>query len=248
MSHIGCSVIKYLNCCKTAHTYLFMMNHNVTYDHFAIRSLNKKYYSSDTFLNKFNLYNYSKMNDKYLFPKYSTKAIWYKSLDDKNNLFNIPRIFASYHKLEHDQNLTNEIKEKISNKKILTFDEYLDIYEKNQYVAWTYLFNDDINHIAIEVDNINETTENLIKQRIKFNSDGGIYKVSDDKLLIQTSTMADMIEYKFADKVEYVPHAFVEFVQRLIDPTTEKKRDGFETQNADKIFASTANMASVMAM
>jgi hypothetical protein len=56
--------------------------------------------------------------------------------------------------------------------------------------------------------------------------------ISKDKLLIQTATIAEPIKYTFANgKTEYVPYTFVELVQR--------RREGFEQENAKRIFTST---------
>ena len=64
------------------------------------------------------------------------------------------------------------------------------------------------------------------------NYEGGLYKVSKDKLLIQTATIAEPIKYTFINgQTEYVPYTFVELVQR--------GREGFEQENAKRIFTST---------
>jgi hypothetical protein len=197
------------------------------YDHLAIRSLEKNYYDSVKFQEIVKESKFEKMDDIYEFPKYNVNATWYKQ---KSAM--VPRIFASW----HNQDLSKfsvEIQNKIVENKELTFNEYLDVYNKNQYVAWTYIFGQDINHVAFEVEDIEHTTEYLILKKYKFNSEGGIYKISKDKNLIQTSIMADEIEYNFSDKKERVPYSFVEFVQRKND------RDGFETESANKIFSST---------
>jgi hypothetical protein len=225
------SLDKYFLFCPTAKQILKSNLKFIGYDHIAIRSLNNKYYYSGEFINIIKQNNYKKMDDIYNFPKYNVNATWYKQNFTQNN---IPRIFASW----HDANLNflpQEIENKMRKKLNLTFNEYLDIYNKNQYVAWTYLFSHDINHIAMEVDDIEYVTEKLISRKYKFNDEGGIYKISKDKNLIQTSIMADQIELCFDDKKAFVPYSFIEFAQR------KNNRDGFETESANKIFSSTKN-------
>ena len=59
-------------------------------------------------------------------------------------------------------------------------------------------------------------------------------EVSRDGKLLQASTVADKISYKFEDgNVHLVPYTFVEFIQRI------DGREGFETKNAARIFTST---------
>jgi hypothetical protein len=226
---------KYYNLCPTA-TNIMMNKYNLPFiklDHMAIRSLDKKYYESQKFHDNFGIKDYDKMCDLYEFPKYSTQAIWYKQKINLN--LEIPRIFTSWHTQKYD-NLSDNLVDKINKKHILNYNEYLDLHNYNQYIAWTHLFQHDINHVAIDVYDIEFVTEKLIKQGYIFNDEGGIYKVSKDKNLIQTSIMADLIKFDFNDKTEKIPYAFLEFVQR------NNNRDGFEAENANKIFSSTKNM------
>ncbi|CAM6100240.1 unnamed protein product [Calypogeia fissa] len=87
---------------------------------------------------------------------------------------------------------------------------------------------------------------------IKLNSGGGILKVSPDGGLLQSSSVADSLEYAFADfEVRRVPASYIEFAERLVlsvysglkdDEVLERhRRDGFEVGNADKIFESTSS-------
>jgi hypothetical protein len=83
------------------------------------------------------------------------------------------------------------------------------------------------------------------------NKEGGSVKTSPDGLLLQSSTVADTAEFVFADgEVEKIPASYIEFAERLPLPEWQgkgrreeldesKRRDGFETGNADKIFEST---------
>lgn len=72
--------------------------------------------------------------------------------------------------------------------------------------------------------------------------------MSPDKGLLQSSTVADSVQFRFADGVSrVVPGPYMEFAQRLVLPEFEgvecveerHRRDGFEVGNADNIFEST---------
>lgn len=158
-------------------------------------------------------YNYKLQPETYTFEKFNAFANWYKGEDE------IPRLFISSYK---GKNIPT----------ISSYKDYISINKDNSYLAWTILFEGHINHLALEVDDIEWATEKCIKEGIKMNYEGGLYKISKDKLLIQTATIAEPIKYTFKNgKVDYVPYTFVELVQR--------RREGFEQENAKRIFTST---------
>ena len=159
--------------------------------------------------------SYELKPDIYTFEKYNAVARWYKKEDEK-----VPRLFISRYRGENIPLINSYV-------------DYQKINDINSYLAWTILFEGHINHLALEVDDIEIATEKCIKSGIKMNYEGGLYKVSKDKLLIQTATMSDPVKYTFKDgKMEYLPYAFVELVQR--------GREGFEQDNAQRIFSSTS--------
>jgi hypothetical protein len=177
-------------------------------DHAAFRHL-----KSPVISGKYNI-----QPEKYTFPTFNATARWYKQTSNTQDIL-IPRLFVSTYMGRNVPLISSYV-------------EYQDINEQNSYLAWTVLFEGHINHLALIVDDIELATEKCIQSGIKMNEDGGLYKVSNDKLLIQTATIADYIQYTFADgKTEYIPYTFVELIQR--------KRDGFEQDNAKRIFTST---------
>ena len=180
-------------------------NYKGKIDHAAFRFLKNSNISS----------SYTLQPEIYIFEKYNAQARWYK---DENQI--IPRLFISRY-MGKDVPLINN------------YSDYERINNINQYLAWTILFEGHINHLALEVDDIELATEKCIKAGIKMNYEGGLYKVSGDKLLTQTATMAEPLKYTFRDgKTHYVPYAFVELVER--------KREAFEQDNAQRIFSSTS--------
>ena len=185
-------------------------------DHIAHRSLDMSY------LRKYYLDNgFTLKNDTYNFSRFNVTATWLKSAEptlraDKS----IPyRVFLSQYRGKEVPIINS-------------YKDYRDLSEKNQYLAWTLLHGSDINHLALQVKNIEYFLFNLKKDpRCTIGAD---LQVSKDGKLKQFSLQADKIEYKFPDGTYYrVPYTFVEFIERI------DERDGFEGDNADKIFDST---------
>ncbi|MDC1080528.1 DUF1338 domain-containing protein [Flavobacteriaceae bacterium] len=134
------------------------------------------------------------------------------------------------------------------------FDTLLNVSE---YAAWVIYNRYYLNHYTISVhelpegfDRLEKFNEFLIDLGIKLNDSGGIIKTSKDGLLLQSSSVAEMIKADFSDhKTKEIAGSYVEFAERKILPEfqnlnqdqimAEHRRDGFETANADKIFEST---------
>jgi len=201
----------------------FTKSRFLQFDHIATRTFNPNCYHNyltDT--------GYKKMDDTFNFPKFNAFATWYKS--EKI----IPRVFlSSYLAIIYDKNITdsNKINYFLNNPSKLTFQDYKDIQKENQYLAWTLLFDNHINHLALELHNIEQFTEDLQKHNFVLNNPENPIKVSADGGLKQVSIIADKILYPFKDGSQNVPYSFVEFVERT--------RDGFEENNAKDIFNST---------
>jgi hypothetical protein len=138
-----------------------------------------------------------------------------------------------------------------------SIEDYRILLEESEYAAWVIYNRYYLNHYTISVhdleagyhtlEDFNRFVESL---GLKLNSSGGIIKVSPDGLLRQSSTVAEMKEAIFIE-AETMPIAgsYVEFSERLVLPEfkdlplaaikQEHRREGFETDNADKIFEST---------
>lgn len=135
--------------------------------------------------------------------------------------------------------------------------DYRLLLEESEYAAWVIFNRYYLNHYTISVhelkagyhtlENFNGFVESL---GLKLNTSGGKIKVSPDGLLRQSSTIAEMQDAVFANgETMQIAGSYVEFSERLILPefahlpTAEIKpvhrREGFETDNADKIFEST---------
>jgi hypothetical protein len=141
--------------------------------------------------------------------------------------------------------------------RIPTWEDYEALQQESEYAAWVIYNRYYLNHYTISVHNlksgygtIQEFNAFLERIGIKLNDAGGKIKISPDGGLLQSSTVAKMIDAKFADGSKHtISGSYVEFAERKVLPqyagiTIDKierthRRDGFETGNADKIFEST---------
>lgn len=136
-------------------------------------------------------------------------------------------------------------------------EDYRFLLEESEYAAWVIYNRYYLNHYTISVhdlkkgyntlEDFNAFVESL---DLQLNVVGGKIKVSPDGLLRQSSTIAEMQEAVFADhETMSIAGSYVEFSERLVLPEFKNltkadlkqkhRREGFETNNADKIFEST---------
>jgi len=149
--------------------------------------------------------NFEKMNDIYNFPVLNVTATWMKS-----KCF---RVFLSQYNGNNNFIINN-------------YDSYQRLRRVNDYVAWTYIHKNDINHVAIEVHDIYDIVKKI--------QDDNKLQLNNSENPIQISKVADKVPYTFQDgECQLVPYTFVEFVQR------KNNREGFESGNAKEILKST---------
>lgn len=135
--------------------------------------------------------------------------------------------------------------------------DYLALAKESEYAAWVIYNRYYLNHFTVSVHNLKEGystipffNEFLERNGFVLNDAGGKYKTSPDGLLLQSSTVAKMIDAEFANGEHHViSGSYVEFAERKILPsfthlplnaiTRNQRREGFEAGNADKIFEST---------
>ncbi|MEO1527122.1 MAG: DUF1338 domain-containing protein [Planctomycetota bacterium] len=138
---------------------------------------------------------------------------------------------------------------------------YKRLSEESEYAAWVIYNRYYLNHFTVSVHNLPEPHNTVVEfnrfleaSGFRLNDSGGKEKVSRDGLLIQSSTVAGMVDAEFDDgaggkEVHSIAGSYVEFAERRPLPefanlpsssiTREHRRDGFETGNADRIFEST---------
>lgn len=142
-----------------------------------------------------------------------------------------------------------------------TWEDYELLNRESEYAAWVIYNRYYLNHFTISVhtlpagyNTIAEFNNFLETNGFKLNDAGGKTKVSKDGLLIQSSTVAEMINAEFegvAGKpiVKRISGSYVEFAERKVlseyadlpadKITPEHRREGFEPESADRIFEST---------
>jgi hypothetical protein len=142
-----------------------------------------------------------------------------------------------------------------------TWSDYSRLAAESEYAAWVIYNRYYLNHFTVSVHNlpagyntVAEFNTFLETHGFKLNDAGGKIKVSEDGLLIQSSTVAEMVDAAFDDgrggrDVHRISGSYVEFAERRVLPQfaslpadqvqRQHRRDGFEVGNADKIFEST---------
>ncbi len=202
-------------------------------DHIAFRSLYKG-------MNKFDTTIYEKKNEVYHFPEYNVKANEYYKYNKFTREYPL-RIFSSYYAGEcHDGSILNLLKNKnIDFGEMYSYHDYLKIFNWNQYVAWTMLHKDTINHIAFQVDDLQKITNSMMDDGFTFSKvNDQIINTSPDGNLLQSSHISIKNLYKFTDGHHNVPYTFLEFVER------RNGREGFSESNANQIMHSTKGFKS----
>ena len=202
-------------------------------DHIAFRSLYKG-------MNKFDNTIYEKKNEVYHFPEYNVKANEYYKYNKLTREYPL-RIFSSYYAGEcHDGSILNLLKNKnFDFGEMYSYHDYLKIFNWNQYVAWTMLHKDTINHIAFKVDDLQKVTNSMINDGFTFSKvNDQIINTSPDGNLLQSSHISIKNLYKFTDGYHNVPYTFLEFVER------RNGREGFSESNANQIMHSTKGFKS----
>lgn len=136
-----------------------------------------------------------------------------------------------------------------------SYADFQALAQESEYAAWVIYNRYYLNHFTISVHNLPEGYDTvdsfnafLEAHGIKLNDSGGKAKKSPDGLLIQSSTVAEMIAATFANgDTHQISGSYVEFAERRPLPgfagqrnlSREQRREGFEAGNADKIFEST---------
>lgn len=144
-----------------------------------------------------------------------------------------------------------------------TWGDYSTLLKESEYAAWVIYNRYYLNHYTLSVHNLKdgyntipEFNEFLEKTGIKLNDSGGKIKISPDGGLLQSSTVAEIVDATFAGgEVHPISGSYVEFAERKVLPQfqhlepsevrREHRREGFETGNADKIFESTFTSQTV---
>lgn len=246
-------------------------------DHIAFRTMGVPQLGIRSFERIFTHYGYQK-RDPYHFASKKLDAFWYAPPEPKYPRIFVSelrvgdlsaeaqRIIRSYtDEVQSDpvDNLDLDNGAEVDNFlhsglwRIPTWADYSRLLEESEYAAWVIYNRYYLNHFTISVHNLPENFDTVEKFNaflealgIKLNDSGGKIKTSPDGLLLQSSTVAEMVNAEFADGDKHlIAGSYVEFAERrplpehqsIPKPLRQRHhlRDGFEAGNADKIFEST---------
>lgn len=250
---------------------------DISNDHIAFRTMGVPHLGIASLEKIFLHFGYTK-RDHYVFESKKLDAYWYAPPDEKfPRIFiselrvgdlseNARKIIHSYtDEVKSDPVDQLHLKDPVSVGNFLhkplwripTKADYLALLEESEYAAWVIYNRYYLNHYTISVhylkDGYNQLTQFndfLERNGIKLNDAGGKIKTSPDGLLLQSSTVAQVLEAGFAgDEKHMIAGSYIEFAERRVLPQfahlqkqdlkREHRREGFEANNADKIFEST---------
>ena len=138
-----------------------------------------------------------------------------------------------------------------------SWKDYKKLQMVSEYAAWVIYNRYYLNHYTISVHDLMDGYNTIVDFNVFLesigvilNDSGGKIKISKDGLLLQSSSVSQMVEAVFDGGIKkMIPGSYVEFCERKVLPkfkhlsrqkiNREHRRDGFETGNADKIFEST---------
>ena len=256
---------------------LISKQEDIVNDHIAFRTLGVPNLGIASFEKIFLHHGYTKQ-DHYFFPKKKLDAYWYKPPHDhyprvfiselkvKELSTTAQDIIYSYTKEiqkdpigELNLNDAEEVVDFLHQAlwKLPSLYDYKTLLNESEYGAWVIYNRYYLNHYTISIHELPSPYNDLeffnkFLQSIGviLNDAGGEIKTSQDKLLRQSSTIAQSIEATFENgETAEIAGSYVEFAERLPLPafanlskeklTNAHRREGFETANADKIFEST---------
>jgi hypothetical protein len=241
-------------------------------DHIAFRTMGVDYLGIASLEKIFLHYGYEK-RDFYNFPVKKLNAYWYAPPHPKYPRIFISQLMVdqlSDESAEIIRNYTDEVKhdpvDELNLDDASQVDEYLHkslwrtptwqdyetLSQESEYAAWVIYNRYYLNHFTISVHNLPDGFNTIAEFNVfleengfELNDSGGKIKVSKDGLLLQSSTVAEMIEAEFSltdgkTVSKKIPGSYVEFAERR-PVTNNERREGFEADNADRIFESTYN-------
>jgi hypothetical protein len=246
-------------------------------DHIAFRTMGVEHLGIQSLERIFLHYGYER-RDKYDFPAKKLDAYWYAPISPEYPRIFISelrvhelsdeaqRIIRSYtDEVTHDpvDDLDLDTPKEVDTFlhsglwSLPTIEDYQRLAEESEYAAWVIYNRYYLNHFTISVhtlpdgfDTIADFNAFLERHGFELNDSGGKIKVSPDEKLLQSSTVAEMIDAEFADGESHrIPGSYVEFAERRVldeyaqlppsEIRREHRREGFEAGNADRIFEST---------
>lgn len=244
-------------------------------DHIAFRTMGVPQLGIQSFEKIFLAYGYQK-RDPYVFASKKLDAFWYAPPDDRHPRIFVSELRVGDLSEEAQRIIRSYTDEVLADPvdgldlqdgeavdrflhsglwRLPTWSDYSRLLEESEYAAWVIYNRYYLNHFTISVHNLPEPWDTvqgfnvfLEELGVKLNDSGGKIKISPDGLLLQSSTVAEMVDAEFADGSRHrIAGSYVEFAERKVlpefagmgDVARRHRRDGFEAGNADKIFEST---------
>ncbi|MEZ5010709.1 MAG: DUF1338 domain-containing protein [Bacteroidales bacterium] len=241
----------------TIHHLLEEMGENIVNDHIAFRTYDIPGIDIESLSKVFREAGYAERGS-YTFEKKKLRAKHYEHTED--NL--APKVFISELITSEFSSLVGETArmvaestlKRISDSSELVFalnpwappsyDVYTRLLEESEYAAWVYVYGFRANHFTIFINyldkfrDIHSLNAYLKESGFVLNNSGGEIKGTSEELLMQSSTLADMVEVDFIEGKYSIPGCYYEFAQRFED-VNGKLYSGFIAKSADKIFEST---------
>lgn len=246
-------------------------------DHIAFRTLAVPYLGIQSLEKIFIHYGYHRM-DHYFFPEKKLDAFWYSPANERDPRIFISELRVndlSPQTQDIIRSYTSEVTADPVNAlnldngnevdtflhsglwRLPSWSDYTTLAAESEYAAWAVYNRYYLNHFTISVHNLKkgfntiESFNNFLERNgFVLNNSAGKIKRSPDGGLLQSSTVAHVIEAEFANgDLHKIPGSYVEFAERRILPQYSNldqseikrhhRREGFEAANADKIFEST---------
>lgn len=252
-------------------------DHEIENDHIAFRTMGVPHLGIKSLEKLFLQYGYTK-KDHYFFPAKKLNAYWYAPPSPEYPRIFISELIVEELSVEARQiirSYTNEVTadpvdaidlndaHAVDNFlhsglwRLPTLEDFLTLSQESEYAAWVIYNRYYLNHFTVSVHNLKSGYNTvadfnafLERNGFKLNDAGGKIKTSPDGNLLQSSTVAEMINATFANNVQHlISGSYVEFAERKVlkqyadlsahEIKREHRREGFEAGNADKIFEST---------
>jgi len=242
---------------QAIHNLFTKENEQVVNDHIAFRTFDDARMNIKVLSKKFIELGYEQRGE-YLFEEKQLNAIHL----EHPTVENAPRVFISeliLSEFSDDfqqtvKNLLDSVSDSVYDDPDLihkgniwnkpSFDIYQKLRAESEYGAWLYIHGFRANHFTVSINALRKyDTIEKVNQFIKdngypMNTTGGEIKGTPEKMLQQSSTLAEIVEMEFEEGVYEVPACFYEFAIRYPDADGEIF-SGFIAANANKIFDST---------
>ena len=254
---------------------------DVENDHIAFRTLGVPHLGIAS-LEKVFLHQGYRRRDRYSFPAKKLTAFWYEPPDMRHPRVFISELRVDELSEEARAVITSYTREVTADPvdaidlddgpavveflhrplwRTPTWADYQSLLAESEYAAWVIYNRYYLNHFTLAVHNLPhgyntvETFNRFLEAHgFTLNDSGGAMKVSADGKLVQSSTVAAMVEASFSDgrggtETHRISGSYVEFAERRVldrfahlpadHIRREHRREGFEAASADKIFEST---------